>query len=542
MDDARNQALGIWSNLSLGQRLSIAAVGLAAIVAIAAMIFWANTPNYGTLFSNLSEEDAAAIVAKLKESKISYELAKGGSTILVPASILYETRLQMASAGLPLGGGVGFEIFGQTNFGMTDFAQKINYQRALEGELSRTINRLAPVEQSRVHVVIPQPTLYTDNQKEPSGSVVLKLKPGQKLKESQIHGIAQLVSSSVEGLKPENLTIVDSNGSILSDALAGGKEPGKISSSQFDSQRALESNLEQKAQGMLDKVLGNGRATVRVRAALDWDQVESSSETYSPSNTQPQLRSQREISESYGLSASAVGGVPGTSSNIPGYAGIVTDTTTAQGPIAKKDTTVNYELSKTVEKTTRATGSIKKLSVAVVLDASETATTAQIDEVSKLVAAAVGIDRERGDVLEVSSIPYQKESFTTDVKSMEEAQQWEKNVELGKIGAMAVGPVLLLLFLFFATRRKRSVDVYSVKQLSGMSQREIAETLPVASIPAAEQKPARSVASLIHEDPQHKQVREQVTQLARTRPDTMASLLKTWLQDESEYDVVTRGR
>ena len=285
----RNQISEIWQNLGRAQQVAIAAIAVACVGLIFALISWARTPEYATVFSNLSEEDAAAIVGKLKESKTPYEIANGGSAIRVPANLLYDTRLQLASSGLPQGGGVGFELFSQTNFGMTDFIQKVNYQRALEGELSRTINHLGPVEQSRVHIVMPQPSLYTDEQKEASASVVLKLKPGQRLKDAQVRGIAQLVSSSVEGLKPEKLTIVDSNGNVLSDSLGGEKDSQRMSLSQLDSQRTFETDLEQRTQTMLDRVLGYGKATVRVRAVLDWDQFESSSETYSPSDKLPQV-------------------------------------------------------------------------------------------------------------------------------------------------------------------------------------------------------------------------------------------------------------
>ncbi len=515
--------------------MAIAGVGAISVVIIVMLLGWARTPEYATVFSNLNEDDAAAIVNKLKESKIPYEIANGGTAIQVPSSMLYDTRLQLASAGLPQGGGVGFELFNQANFGMTDFVQKINYQRALEGELSRTINHLGPVDQSRVHIVIPQPTLYTDNQKEATASVVLMLKPGQRLKEAQVQGIAQLVSSSVEGLKPQNITIVDANGNVLSDSLASNKDAQRISASQLDTQKAFETDLEQRVQGMLDKVLGFGKATVRIRAALDWDQYESSSETYSPLNKQPQVRSSRETVEKYGELPPEAGGVPGSRANIPGYAGVITNTTSTtptQGMYEKKDTTTNYELSKTLEKTSRAPGAIKKLSVAVVLDGSQQADAAQIKEVSKLVSAAVGIDETRGDVLAVSSMPFNRDAFASDVKSIEEAQQRETYFEMGKIAAMAIGPVLLLLLLFLITRRGRPRELRRIRQLPGIQQPELAAPLAVAAIGAGEQTIAPVKAPVVTEDPQQKMVKEQVTTLVKTKPDVAAELIKTWLQED----------
>ncbi|MCL5025235.1 MAG: flagellar M-ring protein FliF [Chloroflexi bacterium] len=530
MTELGKQAAEAWRNLGRGQQVAILAIAAISVVLIIGLLSWARTPEYATAFSNLSEQDAAAIVAKLKESKTPYELANGGTTIRVPANVMYDTRLELASAGLPQGGGVGFELFNQTNFGMTDFAQKVNYQRALEGELSRTIDHLGPVEQSRVHIVIPQPTLYTDNQKEASASVVLKLRPGQHLKDNQVRGIAQLVSSSVEGLKLENITIVDANGDILSDSLASNKNSQRVSSSQLDGQRAFEVDLEQRLQGMLDRVLGPGKATVRVRALLDWDQYESSSESYSPAAKSPQVRSSHETFESYGTLPPGVGGVPGAQSNLPGYAGVVTGTrgitnsaavtatATAQNQYTKKDTLTNYELSKVVEKTSKAPGSIKKLSVAVVLDAGAQAIAPeQMEDVSKLVSAAAGIDAARGDVLAVSSIPYNKDAFSGDVKSMEESR-----------------PVLLLLLLLLATRRGRAAELREyppVRGLPGGSRSQLGAPAAVAAIGEADARRPVPVQSMLVEDPQKKMVREQVTALAEAQPEVMASLIKTWLQE-----------
>lgn len=545
LTDLRNQAGEIWGNLGQSQRIAVAVVGLLSMGVIVFLLAWARTPEYATLFSNLTDGDAASIVNKLKELKTPYELANGGTAVKVPSAVLYDTRLQLASAGLPQGGGVGFELFDQSNFGMTDFVQKINYQRALEGELSRTINRLGPVEESRVHIVVPQPTLYTDNQKETTASVVLRLKPGQRLKDTQIQGIAQLLSTSVEGLKRENLSIVDSNGEILSDSLSGGNNSYKVSTSQLDAQKAFESSLEQRIQGMLDKVLGLGRSTVRVRADMSWDQVESNSETYSPGNAQPQVRSIHESVETNdGAGSSNAGGTPGSQTNIPTYAGVISGTLPAGGVYTKTDTTRNYELSKTVEKVSRAPGAVKKISVAVVLDAQQEAdaTPAQIDQVSKLVSAAAGLDPNRGDVLAVSSIAYNKDAFASDTRAMDEAQQWEKNLQLAKIGAMAIGPVLLLMLLLVATRRGRSVRdatspgsvrAHQLRQLRQTWQNEIADGGVIVSIGASDTSQV-DIPKLGAEDPRQRLVKDQVTTLVKSKPDAVAELIKTWMSEDKK--------
>lgn len=534
--EIQKQVTHIWRGLGRPQQITVALMGLASLGLIVGLLTWARNPDYATVFSGLSEEDAAAVVAKLKESKTPYELDNGGTLIRVPASQLYETRLQLASAGLPQGGGVGFEIFNQTNFGMTDFVQKVNYQRALEGELSRTINHLAPVEQSRVHIVVPQPTLYTDSQKEATASVVLTLKPGQRIKDAQILGIARLISSSVEGLKLENVTIVDAGGNVLSGSQAGNRDPYRINSSQMDSQRAFEADLEQRVQGMLDRVIGNGKATVRARAMFDWDQFESTSEIYSPGNRSPQVRSARESVERYPDGQAETGGAPGTRTNMPGLGGLISSTVSV-GPLERRDTTTNYELSKTMERLSKTSASIKKLSVAVVLDGAKEIDAAQMEEVSRLVSAAAGIDASRGDVLVVSSIPYHKDVPITDLSSMEEARRWEQYLQAGKIAAMVLGPLLLVVLLLLTTRRARRYGTYSIQEVpAGKQQAELAGREAVAALGRAMARPAPAMPQLTADDTQERLVRDQVTMLARTKPEVMAELIKTWLEEDGSYN------
>ncbi len=527
--DLRKQATDVWGSLGAPQKIAIGGIGLLSLVAIVFLLTWAKNPDYSTVFSNLQQEDAAAIVEKLKESKTPYQLASGGTAILVPTEMVYDTRLQLASAGLPQGAGVGFELFNQTNFGMTDFVQKVNYQRALEGELGRTINQLSPVEQSRVHIVIPQPTLYTDSQKDATASVVLKMKVGQRLNEKQIRGIAQLLGTSVEGLKTENITIVDASGNVLSDALSGAGSIYKANSSQLDGQKAFETDLEQRIQGMLDKVLGAGKATVRVQAQLNWDQYEASSEIYSPSNLLPQVRSQQQTLETNGGGPTSVGGAPGTMANVPSYTSLMTGTNTLGGAYQRNNSTTNYELSKTVEKTSKAAGGIKKLSVAVILDTPQ-ADQSQMDEVTRLVSAASGIDPARGDVLAVSRMAFYREPATDDAKAMADAMELERTLQFGKIGAMAIGPVLLFALLLLLTRRSRSRS-QPVAMLPNRTQAGIPAPAVVTAIGQATAEQIES-ANLATEDPRQKIVKEQVTNLVRTQPTAVADLIKNWMSED----------
>jgi flagellar M-ring protein FliF len=534
----------VWRGLGRMKQMVIVGVGLLCVISVVVMLSWAKTPDYATLFSNLSTDDAAAITASLDESKTPYELASGGTAIKVPSEIVYKTRLDLASAGLPQGGGVGFEIFDKTNFGMTDFLEQVNYQRALEGELGRTIDELSPVEQSRVHIVIPQDSLYTDQKKETTASVLLKLKPGQQLKDDQVRGISQLVSSSVEGLKPENLSIIDSNGRVLSDAVAGSSDSGQATSGQLEAQTAFETNLEGRIQGMLDKVLGTGMSTVQVKTDINWDKIDSTTQTYSPNDLQPQVRSSQVVTETYNELPPEAGGVPGTQSNLPTYQGVITSSSSNMGAYQKSDSTTNYELSNSVETISKAPGGIKKMSVAVVVDSGKNASSSQIADITKLVSAAAGVDTTRGDVIAVSSLPFNRDSIEADLKSMQDAAQFDKYMSLGKVGAMALGPVLLLVLLFMLTRRGKSKQMRGGKQLKGGGKRpQLAGPaaagalggnvdITMSAIAQAEEKPPPSFPKPIQEDPQHKFIREQVTNLAKMQPEAVADMIKSWQHED----------
>src|SRR5712691_11277902 len=306
----------IWSGLSRGQRIGFSVVGAALV----GLLFIVSTVGRGAdtaiAFSGLSTDDMAAIVTKLKDAKIPYELGDGG-TIRVPSGQVQDARL--ATAGMGLSGkpatGSGFELFNQPSFGQTEFTQKVNYQRALENELARSIDQMDAVDSSRVHLVMPQQSLFASQQKDTTASVILKLKPGRHLDSAQSRSISNLVAGSVEGLKPQNLTIVDVNGNTLTPDDGVSSSTG-LTSKQLETQRAYEATTENNLQAMLDRVLGSGKATVRVAAVMNWDQTEQTSETFTPSDpTQTPIRTSHDITETTNGGAAAVGGVPGAASN-----------------------------------------------------------------------------------------------------------------------------------------------------------------------------------------------------------------------------------
>ncbi len=276
-----------------GRNLSIAVILLLCIVGFGSLIFWNSRPDYQVLFSNLSQEDAGEMVNKLKEKKVPFQLTNNGTTILIPKEQVYDLRLSLATEGLPKGGGVGFEVFDRTNLGTTDFVQKLNYQRALQGELSRTIKQIKEIEQARVHIVTPKESLFIEEQKKPTASVLVKTRSGMTLAPPQVEGIVNLVSSAVEGLEPGNITIVDTTGKVLFKR-ADSTLMGQLTTTQLEYQKNIEEGFKKKVQGMLEEVLGPTKAIARISADIDFQQVEITEEKYDPAGV---LRSEQKNTE-----------------------------------------------------------------------------------------------------------------------------------------------------------------------------------------------------------------------------------------------------
>lgn len=513
-------ALNLWNRLSPLQRAALA--GLAALGVGLLLLFFsvARTPDLAPAFSGLKDEEAAAIVAKLKEKGVPYDASERG-TIRVPAGQVQEIRLMLAGEGLPQqGSSIGFELFREPHLGMTEFAEKINYQRALEGELSRSIERLEAVQAARVHLVLPEPSLFLANQKEATGSVVVGLKPGRRLDPSQVQGIAQLVANSVEGLKPQAVNIIDSSGNVLNDR-AGENDPARLTSSRAGVQRGLESRLETDVRSMLTQVLGSDKAIVRVTADLDWDQYEANSETFSPAERQPQIRSQRQVTENT-QGGSTGGGVPGTDSNLPGY------TSQAGGgnssAAERRDTTTNYELSKLVEKTIRAPGAVKRLSVAVALDSESLTDAAQADALTKLVATAAGLDVNRGDVVTLTSLPFNGLP-AKPTEAAEQARQIELVLSIARLLAMVLGPLLVALVIWLALRRgKQSPDAEGT--ISVLAGQQLAQALRQAGAPGLPSPKA--------EEAQRRHLEQELARMTNSDPQNMALLVRSLLHENRQ--------
>jgi len=508
--------MALWGGLSKKQKILIGVAVAALLVGLLFLIMWTNKPKYSPLFTKLSAQDAGAIVAKLDEMKVPYQLQDNGGTISVPSEAVYKTRLELANAGLPKNGTVGFEIFDQTKFGSTEFEQKVDYVRALNGELSRTIMDVGGVENARVQIVIPESKLYVDQQQEATASVLVKLKPGLELEEGQVKGIVHLVSSSVEGLKPENVTVVDTNGDILSAGIEDDKDnPNKLTSNQLDVEKNYEKGLQKDLQSMLDKILGPGKAVTRVTAELDFDHREVQSETYTPVvDGEGIIRSRQQSSESYQSTGGGTPqGIPGTTSNIPQYQAANQG---GNSQYNKKELTENYEINKTAERRTVASGSIKKLSVSVVVDGNLSAT--QKNSLQQAVATAAGLDFTRGDQVAV-------QSYAFDRSMVEEMQKQMDNQSKKERQQMLIWAAIGLLALLIAGYSLQKV-IQQHRRRREELELDIPEIQDIVSIKELEQ------VELSPEEQAKADLRKELEKMSKNKPDDVAALLKAWLSEE----------
>lgn len=497
------QIKAVFVSLPPGRRVGALSLIGAVIVGTIFLVLWINKPHYQPLFSKLSEGDAGIILSKLKEKRIPYKISKDGGTILVPEDNVYELRLTMASEGLPQGGAVGFEIFDETHFGRTEFVEKLNYQRALEGELARTVGQFPEVEQVRVHIVIPKESLFIEDKKESTASVVLKVRSGMRLKTSQIEGIAHLVASAVEGLESEQVTIVDVSGKVLYKTNEG-TLTGKLTNTQLEYQRNVEENLQKKVKTMLERVIGAGKAIAQVSADMDFEQVNIVEEVYDPDSVVARSRQTScEISERAG---SIPMGIPEVEEETKA------GTTSGKKPneLQRQNEIVNYEINKVSRQITGAVGEIKRLSVAVVIDGDYK----DIGVFEDMVKKAVGFDERRGDQVEVSCISFAAQEY--EEAPPPQKAGWKEYV--GKASKPLFNGILLLLVFLFVVRplikwiTRRAEEVKLPQELpitAGELEHEIS-------------KAGERVAV----------VREQIFELAKTDPEKSIRQIKAWLKEK----------
>jgi flagellar M-ring protein FliF len=502
------QLAGFFLGLPPARRMLLVGVGGASMAVVLGLAWWAQRPLYRPLFTNLSTTDAAAIVEALKAEKVAYRFDDDGRAVLVPAERLYELRLALAARGLPEGGGVGFEIFDKQSLGVTDFLQRLNYQRALQGELGRTIGQLGGVEAARVHLALPERSLFVAEDRRPSASVVVKLVPGRTLGRSQIDGIVHLVAASVEGLDADAVTVVDESGRMLTADRHG--DPSGGSSTALELQGSVERQIAERVESMLGAVVGRDKAIARVAAALDFARVERTEETYDPDRAV--VKSQRTTREQTTGPRSAAGGPPGVQANLTNDAAATT-TAESEGPRSeRRDESQSYEVSKVVSRTIGPVGALKQLSVAVLIDGTYTEDKgkrtfvtrpqAELDRLKELVKGAVGFSETRGDKIEVACVPFQAEPAPA------------AEGILGVVGRWAPVVLVRLLAVAFAA----GMLLYVVRPVVlALAARPTGSAGPVPSLAGLE----IAAAQLTHEN----------LTLAQQNPERAAQLVREWLQE-----------
>ncbi len=543
----QQQFISYWKRQSSGKQITMISLTLAAAILIPVLLNWANTPSYAVAYSGLSEADASQIVQKLDENNIPYQLKNSG-TIEVPNDQVYSVRLLMAREGLPVSSTIGYELFsGSATLGMTEFSQQINYQRAIEGELQRTIGSLEAVKAVRVHLVIPEKSLLSSEQPLTTASVTIQINPGHTLDGDQVRSITHLVASSVEGLKPENVVVVDTEGNMLAD---GTGDESEMAFSQKDEQRAAEQayamEVQQRVQNILDTMLGPNRSVVQATVEMDWTQREITSQTFEP--TAVAIRSSQKITEN-STDAGANGGVPGATSNLP--TPVATSAAADGSTYQRSEETLNYEVSQVESHEITAPGKVSRLSVSVTVDG--VSDPAQLDVIKAAVQAAAGIDSTRGDQIVVQSFAFDRTALDALNAELEDQQKQQQYIQMGLIAGAIVIVLALFFFIFRSINNLRRASQQSwtpvlrpVGEMVALQNPQAGLALPQPSaangpalagqVPAAIQDGqdvvvqlrSRTPSATANEDDQRARI---ISRLTEENPATVAEIIQVWLNE-----------
>ena len=542
---------GIFNKLSAQQKMLIGAIVIVTFVLIGFVMYLFNQTNYAPLFSNLDTKDQSGIVDYLDGAKVPYKITDNGKTIEVPQDQVYKLRLKLASKGLPNSGVVGYELFDNNNLGMSNFMQKLNYKRALEGELSKTLSEMSGVKSARVQIVMPQKSVFKDEQKKPTASVALQLIGNDDLSANSVKAIQHLIASSVEGMSPNDVTVLDTQGHLLSRQEDDNPLPYS-GSKQYEMKRNIEKYLANKAQSILDNVLGYGSAVVKVNADLDFKRVERTLESYDPD-------SQVAISEQVIKSSNAGKSVGDTSA------------------ASTQNTITNYELSKTIEKVMEGAGNIKRITVAIVVNGVKKTVQAadgtnkteivprpetELQKLKNIVVTAVGYDANRNDEVSIVSIPF--ENQLQPVEQIQQASPLGDMNEISKLVMMLVGFIASMLILKGLLKKLKNEKIIvgslgmgggdfvdnSLTELApslagslgagSSSLLESGKAAAPAELPAAAKKRKQALMEVgniedeISEEAISKKVRkEKIANYVEKNPIEAAKLINSWLREDS---------
>lgn len=513
-----DQLSSFWSRLEGGQRVSLVALLVVVLGGLVAMGWWVSRPSYAVLYSGLSPEDAASVVEQIREKSIPYRLTSGGSTVEVPYEKLYDLRLQLAGRGLPNSSVVGFELFDRASFSASDLQNNINYQRALQGELERTISTMEEVATARVHLALPEERLFTDEQQQATASVVLSLKSGQ-VSPSQVAAIAQLVASAVPNLDPKGVTVVDTSGRVLS---GGSDDAGGLQTlAQLQAQRAYEDGLAEHLQSMLDTVLGRHRSVVRVQAELDFQSQQLSRESVESPLADRMVTREEITEESYSGQGGETGGPAGLTSSGARTAAA------SGGQYSHKRESREYDYARNVEQTNKPPGQLQRLTVAVAMDDQlEPSAEAKVRD---LVVAAAGINPERGDQVTVESMTIEA------LKLAEEQEKLASTAEAAVARSHTMRSVLRYgSFLALAAVVVAALMMLS-RRLSALPMPERPTEAPAVTgsadleIPPMDAERLRRSVEVEHE----RELATELSSLGVETPDSFARHLRGWISPDS---------
>ncbi|WP_298231171.1 flagellar basal-body MS-ring/collar protein FliF [uncultured Azohydromonas sp.] len=550
---ARLAALPPRNKLMLG----IGAAGLLAVL-VALLLLWGREPDYRVLFTGLSDKDGGAVVAQLAQMNVPYRHGEGG-TLLVPADKVHDARLKLASAGLPKGSVAGFELMDTARFGQTQFQERTNFQRGLEGELTRSIMSLGAVETARVHLALPQQTGFFREQQKPSASVLLTLRPGHSLDRTQIAGIVHLVASSVPEMNPKAVSVLDQSGVLLSGPEGVGAQGG-LDAQQLAYVRQVERGLQQRLVDILEPLVGPQNLRASVTAELDFSQTESTAEQYRPNQGgEPAAVRSLHSSEVTGNGGTPPPmGVPGALSNQPPVAPNAPingasaplqptqpNSGSGAGPGAKRENVVNYEVDKTVRVTRNATGLVKRLTAAVVINHRSivdakgrstpvAATQEELDQITALVQESIGFNKERGDSVRVVSAPFHVDAVDPADSLPLWQQPWLQELlrSAGMPAALTLVALMLLLGLVRPALRQPAPPPGPALPPPGSRLDAVVDDPQLLPLPADNTTLADKAAPMLLSDENNTATVEQMRALARSNPAVVANILRGWFNKE----------
>jgi flagellar M-ring protein FliF len=517
-------------------------LGVAALAAvIAALAMWSKSGDYRVLYANLSDKDGGAVLSQLSQMNVPYRHADGGNAILVPADQVHDVRLKLAQAGLPKGSTTGFELLDNARFGQTQFQERMTWQRALEGELARSVSALAAVESARVHLALPQQNGFFREQQKPSASVLVQLHPGRVLERAQVAGIVHLVSSSVPELSPKAVSVLDSSGTLLSGA-AGENPSNGLDAQQLQYVQQIEASYVKRVIDIIEPIVGRDNVRATVTAEVDFAQSEATDELFKPNqgkDAAATVRSQQ-VSESTNGASTTPSGIPGALSNQPPVPATA-PLTGASAPLqaagggantasTRRDNVVNYEVDKTVRVTRNASGIVKRLNAAVVVNhrvvtdarGKTTSTPLSSDELEKLTALvreSIGFSKERGDSVKLINAPFRVEALP----KVDALPAWQQPWLVDLVRASAVPAALVLVaLLVVAGVIKPALKAAAAPAVGRQLDAVVADTpnLPAPASPLALGAPAA--------DKQLLDARE----LAKHNPAAVAHIVRGWVGND----------